>query len=82
MSRQDGRLALRRRLEEADKTQMPIKETGFFCPTQHIYIVFFYSILHSRSHGARNPGGLPRSMVSCFESRNREASDFPLEALL
>jgi hypothetical protein len=39
-------------------------------------------MLHCLSHGSRNPGGLPRSMVSCFESRNREASDLPLEALL
>jgi hypothetical protein len=39
-------------------------------------------ILHCRSRGSRNPGGLPRSMVSCFESRNREARDLPLDALL
>ena len=31
-------------------------------------------MLHCLSHGSRNPGGLPRSMVSCFESRNREAN--------
>ena len=47
----------------------------------HMYCVFAM-LLHGRSHGSRNPGGLPRSMVSCFESRNREASDLPLDALL
>jgi hypothetical protein len=47
-----------------DKTQMPTKETGFTV------------ILHCRSHGSGNPGGLPRSMVSCFESRNRRRAIF------
>jgi hypothetical protein len=64
------------------KTQIPTKETGFFLPYQtHISCVIFM-IMHCRSHGSRNPGGLPTSMVSCFESRNREASDLALDALL
>ena len=66
------------------KTQTPIKETGFLGVLHiktHIYCVIIL-MLHCRSHGSRNPGGLPRSMVSCFESRNREASDLPLDALL
>ena len=47
----------------------------------HIYCVLSV-ILHGRSRGSRNPGGLPRSMVSCFESRNREASDLPFDGLM
>jgi hypothetical protein len=38
--------------------------------------------IYFRSHGARNSGGFPRNMVSCFKSRNREASDLPLDASL
>jgi predicted ATPase len=53
----------------------------FLSHTTHMYCVFIV-ILHCRSHGSRNPGGLPRSMVSRFESGNREASDLPLDALL
>jgi quercetin dioxygenase-like cupin family protein len=49
--------------------------------TTHIFCISSV-MLHCLSHGSRNPGGLPRSMVSCFESRNREANDLPLDALL
>jgi hypothetical protein len=40
--------------------------------------IYFIVILN----GARNSGGLPKSMVSSFESRNREASNLPRDALL
>jgi hypothetical protein len=53
----------------------------FLINITHIFCVLSV-MLHCLSHGSRNPGGLPRSMVSCFESRNREASDLPLDALL
>jgi len=61
---------------------MPIKETGFFYCTQHIHIVFFSHcivVLVARATRVDFPGAWYHVLN---QSRNREASDLPLDALL
>jgi hypothetical protein len=43
--------------------------------------VFFLAGCDSHGHGACNSRGLPRSLVSCFESGNRTTDDLPCKAL-
>jgi hypothetical protein len=56
------------------------KRDSFILP--YTYLLCSCYDLHGRSHGSRNPGALPRSMVSCFASRNRQTGDLPLDELL